>query len=243
VSLDLPRSARLAWWLTAWLRGHVVTDQALDALSDEAADDGLQLVVQPDGEGPLLDLFVRARREGATHAGLALPVEGDPLGLGGPLELNAAALEAGEAVLLPEAGFGAVPEVHPEVVRWQLLPAARRQLPDLGEADRGLRQSLTVTADALADLDVARWRPEAADLLMDLHRPHDLAAPPGTPPRSVELAVRGLRAAEVVEVALLDDGGALSSYEVARRRDALRPLERAARRALVAACSPDVWPG
>jgi hypothetical protein len=47
---------------------------------------------------------------------------------------------------------------------------------------------------------------------------------------------------EIVEVALEDDGGAVTAYEIASRRDALRPLERAGRRALVAACSPEVWP-
>jgi len=45
-----------------------------------------------------------------------------------------------------------------------------------------------------------------------------------------------------VELALDDDGAAVSAYEIATRRDALRPLEQAARRALVAACSPEVWP-
>jgi hypothetical protein len=47
---------------------------------------------------------------------------------------------------------------------------------------------------------------------------------------------------EIVELALEDDGGAVSSYEVESRRGALVPLERAGRRALVAACSPEVWP-
>jgi hypothetical protein len=235
----LPRSALLAWWLTAWLRGHVVTDHALEAVSD---DDGLHLVTAPDGEGRLLDLLVRARRDGATYAGLALPVEGDPLGLGGPRDLNDAAQDEGEAVVLPEAGWGAVPEEQGEVVRWRVLEAHRRQVPDVGEADRGLRRALLSTADALAELDVARWRPEAADLLMDLHHPAHLYAPPGTPSRCVELAGRALRAADVVAVALLDEGGAVSASEVRRRREALRPLERAGRQALVAACSPEGWP-
>ena len=34
----------------------------------------------------------------------------------------------------------------------------------------------------------------------------------------------------------------MSAYEIETRRAALRPLDRAARRALVAACSPEVWP-
>ena len=62
------------------------------------------------------------------------------------------------------------------------LPARRherRQVPDLAEADTGLRAALPQVADALADLDVARWRPEVADELMALRRTEDLAVPDG----------------------------------------------------------------
>jgi hypothetical protein len=77
---------------------------------------------------------------------------------------------------------------------------------------------------------------------MSQGRRDPLPAPPGTPTRCVDLAARGLAASEIVEVALLDDGAAVSASEVTRRRAALDPLERAARRALVAACSPSGWP-
>ena len=33
----LPASVRLAWWGTAWLRGHVVTDLLIDAVVDQDA--------------------------------------------------------------------------------------------------------------------------------------------------------------------------------------------------------------
>ena len=75
-----------------------------------------------------------------------------------------------------------------------------------------------------------------------LRHAEPLEAPPGTPPRCVELLARGLRAAEVVELALEDEGGALSLHEITRREQAILPLGAAARRALVAACSPEVWP-
>ena len=230
-SPPLPHAAGLAWWLTAWLRGHEQTDHVLDALADDT-----HLLAG----GSAVDLLVRARGTGTTYAGLALPVEGDLLGLGGPPELNAAALEAGQAVVVGDLGL--VPAEVGDTVQWSPLPAARRQLPDVGEADRGLRQALTTTATELADLDVARWRPEVADALMDLHhRPH-LAAPLGTPPRCVDLAARGLQAWTIVDLALEDDGGAISAHEAEQRRGLLQPLGRAARRALVAACSPEVWP-
>ena len=45
-----------------------------------------------------------------------------------------------------------------------------------------------------------------------------------------------------LHLALEDEGGALSAWEVDQRRGALTPLARAGRRALTAACSPEVWP-
>jgi hypothetical protein len=112
----------------------------------------------------------------------------------------------------------------------------------VGEADRALRAALPEAADTLAALEVARWRPEVADRLMNLrHRPR-MVAPAGVPPRCAELAARGLQALDIVALALADDGGALTVAEAESRRAALQPLGRAARRALVAAASPEVWP-
>lgn len=237
MSLELPLSARLAWWLTAWLRGAEVTDHVLDAVTD---GDLAHIVDGLSGGTSLLDLLLEARRSGASGAGLALPVEGDLLGLGGPRDFNAAAIESGEAVVV--GTWAVVPEVVGEVCHWRIHPAAPRQLPDVGEADRLLRSALIDSSVMLARLDVARWRPEAADQLMNLgHRP-GLDAPLGTPPRCVELAARALQAWAIADLALEDDGGAVSAYEMEARRGALQPLERAARRALVAACSPEVWP-
>jgi hypothetical protein len=232
----LPRSAELAWWLTAWLRGHEQPDHLLDAFADEAHS----VLGLPGGGQSLVDLMTHLRRSGVPYAGLALPVEGDAVGLGGPRSFNDAALEAGEALVAGPVGI--VPEEVGEVVRWHVLDAERRQLPDVGEADRGLRATLLESAERLADLDVARWRPEAADALMNLRHLPPLEPPLGTPPRCVELAARALQARGIVEVALVDDGGAVTAYEAEQRRAALVPLDRAARRALVAACSPEVWP-
>lgn len=242
-------SARLAWWLTAWLRGGAAPDDLVEAVRGaDAAHDVAGLPGDP-GPVPLVLALGRLRGLGVGYAGLALPVDGDPVGLGGPPAFNSAALEAGEAVVLGESGgslgaswWGLVPHRAGAGVLWHAQPAARRPLPDLGEADRDLRRALSEAATALADLDVARWRPEVAEELVSLRRPWSIAAPPGVPPRCVEVTGRALQAAAITDLALADDGGAVSASAIGLRRAALLPLDRAARRALVAAASPEAWP-
>ena len=116
-------------------------------------------------------------------------------------------------------------------VTWTAHPAERRQLPDVGEADRALRAALVESADVLARLEVARWRPEIADRLMNLRHREPVEAPPGVPARCVDLAARGLQALEIADLALEDDGGAVSAHEIgaAARRPGAAGAGRAAR--------------
>ena len=235
VTSALPVSARLAWWGTSWLRGQVSPDDLLDAVLD---GDIAHLVA---GE-PLLTALAGMRSAGATGLGAAFPREGAPVGLGGPADFNAAAIEHGEALVAVGAERGWIPRRVGPTVEWTAYPALRRQVPDVGEADRELRSTLLAAATQLADLDVARWRPEVADELMDLRHRKVPATPPGVPARCAELAARGLRALGIADLALADDGGALSASMAEQRRAAISPLDLAGRRALVAACSPEAWP-
>jgi hypothetical protein len=234
----LPRSADLAAWFTAWAAGEVSLDDARDAMVGE---DTAHDVVGLPGEAepvPLILALGRLRAQGATGAGLALPVPGDPLGLAGPAGFNAHAIDAEEAVVLTGIEAGLVPHVAGAGVVWQLHEAvSRRQVPDLVEADTTLRQVLLRAADDLADLDVARWRPEVADELMALRRPSEVHLPASWDARAVRVAGLALRCRTIVEMALDDDGGAVSASEAEARRRVLLPLDHAARRGLVAACS------
>jgi hypothetical protein len=134
--------------------------------------------------------------------------------------------------------LGLVPVRAGAGVVWRCLPAyERRQVPDLAEADTGLRAALPQVADALAGLDVARWRPEVADELMTLRRIEELDVPPRMSARAQRMVALATRCRRIVDLALADDGGAITAAQAEERRAALRPLDRAARRALVAACS------
>jgi hypothetical protein len=238
VATSLPESARFALWYSAWVAGRASLDDARDAMvAGDAAHDVAGLPGDP-GLQPLIIALGRLRGMGATGAGIALPVPGDPLGLAGPPAFTEQSLEHGQAVLLDGADWGLVPHRAGAGVVWRCEPAvSRRQVPDPSEADTALRAAIARAASDLAALDVGRWNPDAADGLMELRRPGDYHFPPGTTPRAVRLASLASRCRVVVELARGDDGGAVTAAEADRRRDALVPLDSAARRALVAACS------
>lgn len=246
----LPRSVRLACWYAAWAAGACSLDDARDGVvGGDAAHDVLGLPgpaggAPTDEAVPLVLALGRLRSSGGRTATPALPVPGDLVGLAGPPRFNADALEAGEAVLLPGCGLGLVPTVVGAGVTWQVSPAAEPTAgPDAAEAEQDLRETLLESSARLADLDVARWRPEAADGLRALRATSDQPLATGFGPRAQRLASLARRCLSIVDLAITDDGGSVSAYEVAARQDALARLERSARHALVAAASAPVQVG
>ena len=220
---------------------HVVTDLLIDAVLDGDATHAVAGLPGADGTETLVVALGRLRSSGATSFGAALPAEGDPVGLGGPPGFNDAALEAGEAVVVDGAGLGLVPVRVGAAITWVAAPRAAAPAARRRRGRPGLRAALLETAEALADLDVARWRPEVADRADEPAAPRRRRAPDGVPPRRVELAGPRPAGVAIVDLALEDDGGAVTAYEIESRRAALGPRQ-AGRRGLVAACSPEVWP-
>jgi hypothetical protein len=238
----LPLSARFALWFSAWTAGRTSLDDCRDAIvGDDAVHDVVLTVDDEPQAQPLIVALGLLRGRGASGAGIALPVPGDLLGLAGPGPFNAEVVEAGEGVVLEGADLGLVPQRVGAGVTWTCYPAvSRRQLPDPSEADTALRQTLLRTADQLAQLDVARWRPEVADELIALRgtmSSADVLFPDAMAPRAVRLAALAVRCRTIVELALVDEGGSITAAEADARRHALTPLDQAARRGLVAACA------
>jgi hypothetical protein len=234
----LPLSARFALWFSAWVSDRSSLDDTRDAIvGEDAAHDVTNVPGCPDGQ-PLIVALGLLRGHRASGAGLALPAPGDPLGLAGPSGFTIEVTDAGEGVVLEGADLGLVPRRSGAGVVWTCHRAvSRRQLPDPSEADSLLRRVLLRTADRLVDLDVARWRPDVADELRDIRAPVDLVLPAAMAPRAVRLAALSLRCRAIVELALRDDGGTVTAAEADARREALIPLDHAARRGLVAACA------
>lgn len=178
--LSEPRSGRLAAWGNALLAGFVSPDDAALAI---VGDDAVHRVEGLPGEaGPVgLTLALgRLRALGVTGYRVALPAPGHPLGLSGPPEFNARALDAEEAVVASGATYGLVPEVyeagpagdlHVEVV-WHCLPvreAPPADVPSLGEAERELAEALRDATEVLSRLDVAASGP-VAEAAIDAYR-------------------------------------------------------------------------
>lgn len=253
--LDEPRSGRLAAWGNALLAGCASPDEAAHRI---AADDVSHRVADLPGEAAPVGLTLalgRLRALGAKGLRVALPIAGHPLGLSGPPEFNARALDAGEAVIVTGVAVGLVPEVfqagpegdvHVEVV-WRCLPvreAPPADVPSLGEAERELAEALREATEVLSRLNVAGAGP-AAQAALEAYRARagrgrEVLAP-GYPPRALRVLELAQRVGALIEIAhgpgaaAGEHGAAVSASEIAARAEALRPVERTARRAQVAA--------
>ncbi|MFH8518760.1 hypothetical protein ACH4CE_27455 [Streptomyces gelaticus] len=243
--LSEPRSGLLAAWGNALLAGLVSPDEAALAIVGEDAVHRVEGLPGEAGPVGLTLALGRLRGLGVTGFRVALPAPGHPLGLSGPPEFNARALEAEEAVVAFGAPYGLVPEVHeagPEgdlhiEVVWRCLPvreAPPADVPSLSEAERELAESLRDATAVLSRLDVAGSGPVDA-YRARAERGREVLAP-GYPPRAVRVLELAQRVGLLISVAYWNGhGGAVSASEIAARSEALRPVERVARRAQVAA--------
>ncbi len=262
--LALPRSVLLALWLAEAGSGADPVQRTLAAVQGD--DEPHRVVVPgarvpglaaagPDPSGPatLADL-VAAWASGPRTAAAVLPAPGDPAGA--PAVVAGAAQGAGEAVLVSTADgdFAAVPEVEQfgsvyeagHLVTWHVhaVPPWRTTLVGhvgtLADAERDLATALTRATEALTSLDVARWRPDAAERIAALRTTPDARGvlPPGTDPRRVRVIGSALRLRAIVDLATADDGAAVNLWQADQRSTALRDVDRAARRALAVATHP-----
>lgn len=256
--LDVPRSVRLAAWGAAALRGQVPVAAAVAAVTGDDEPHSVAGEHGRDHPGDLTTLLDGLPRVATLRA--VLPVPGDVLGLAGPAGLNLDALEAGEAVVVEPSGasrgLGLVPQVSEfgspwepgASVTWQVHPARARRVVgwgSLAEAESALREALATATAALARLDVARWREDAADQVAAVRDGalRSDAAPPTTDPRAVRVLASAARVRAIVALAGRDDGAAVSGWEMTRRAAALSEVDTVARRAMVAAVDRTLLPG
>lgn len=126
-------------------------------------------------------------------------------------------------------------------VRWGAHPGvtAPRDSTSLNEADHALTTSLAAAGERIvAGGQPAQWRPQVADALATLHDRLDAAGTlaPGFPGRAHRVAVLARRLATIIDVARADAPDGITAHQTDERDAALRDLDRAVRRARVAAC-------
>jgi hypothetical protein len=253
------RAALLAAWGTAYLQDAASLELAVAEVEGE---DEPHLWTREPTAGPdeIGEGLATLKAEGVSALRLSLPVPGDPLGLTGPVETNLAALAAGEAVvtvgdrgsswagphgcraIVPSITAFGTPGDRGHCVTWRSMPAASTlpDVPVLGEADRELTQAMREATAALASLSAQSWRPGTAQTVdrlrgsgRDLRLPHNVGA------RADSLVRRAISVLTMLEAARADDGDAITAHVAHARSASLAPLDRAARRAVVAAVSPD----
>ena len=172
-----------------------------------------------------------------TGLRLVVPRPGDAHGLLGPPEFNERAVAAGAAALT--RGSGALGLIDETRGAWTVhrVEADSRPAVALADAEKDLHRVVRAAAARLVSLDVARWHPAAADVLAHEAANGSGPLPRTTDPRAGVVMDTALRLLSVLEVARRDDGAAVSAAEMAARREVLREIDVAARRALEAACS------
>ncbi|MFV0253921.1 MAG: hypothetical protein ACK5H2_11400 [Beutenbergiaceae bacterium] len=244
MSVSLPRSVVAALWVSH-------ADSADDWLvRASAAITGTDEPHRTTEDAPLAVLLTQLLElRGTTFA--ALPVPHQPVGLTGVAAV--AAMDAGECIVVDpgahQPGLVAVPEVTAfgsalepgAMVRWQTHHAQISVAPvGLSEARSMLAEALVVAVDALESMDVARWRPDAAEEIAELASaavPHHIAdaLPAELDPRRAHLLVRAARLEAIAELAMADDGAAVTLWAADQRHAALRHVAGAARQAMTAA--------
>ena len=260
--LDIPRSARLAAWGTAWLQRRASTRAVVRAVE---GDDEPHRVEPRNGLGSSADdlegLLSALREAGVPGLRLVLPAPGDPVGLPGPPAFNAAALDAGECVLTSGGpAWGVVPDVTEfgsvwepgHLVTWQVHPVLEGRRPGgpldvgsgLADAERELKEGLLAATATLTRLDVAALGPDAADQLRQVRRAElpPEALPSGTPARTLQVLSTAGRLRAVLSLASQDDGAAVTVFEAQERARALRELDVVCRHAVVAAVNAATHP-
>lgn len=249
--LALPRSVLLALWVQHVGAGSGPLRRAVDAVQGD--DEPHEITGEDDvaPSGGLLPELLAAWASGPSEVVAVLPAPGDLAGV--PAAVSGPAVEAGECVLVHTAAgsFAAVPEIEEfgsvyepgHLVVWTV-----RRVPDwrtallgtvgsLADSERDLRRALVSASEAIASLDVARWRPDAADAIASLRSDADPGwpVPPALDGRRLRVLVAAARLRAIVALATADDGGAVNLWQADQRSTALREVDRAARRAMSAA--------
>jgi hypothetical protein len=230
--LPAPSAVAAALWLDGWLSGRTGSDDLLGALA-RIAPDSPQAALVDGRSGGLGELLARIRSDGVVHAWPALPRPGRPVGW--PAGVALAPRPAVLLVAAPPARRGlpsARALLHAGPGGWAVEPIAG----DAGALVTAplLAEAVTPRAAArrFAEL-VARATDDLARLGLERAASADgrqawsralRALPRGLPGQLAHILDRLCTVLDGLELALLDDGAAVTAAEARARADSLRTL-------------------
>ena len=235
----LESAAATAAWVSAALRGACGVEHVLDVVTvidASALPQGFAIHGEPEVL-PLAFAIARWRRTGVSGWRYLPVAPGDAAGLPGPSAFSTSVIDRG-AGLLAAGGpnLGLVTEEGDLGLVWRehwTDPSAPASAVSASEAECELLDALNGSVDLLHSLDLADWRPQASEIRDNWLDPTPM--PPGSGQRAERLALRSRRILQVVEAAMVDDGGSRTLSEMQARGASLGELARAARRAHAAA--------
>ena len=237
---NLERAAATAAWISATLRGSCGIEHVIDVVDGVRGGGPPPAFLPHDEAEPLSLAFAVARWRTMGVVGWRyLPVApGDAAGLPGPSAFSTTVLECGVGLLsVGASSLGLAPQLHEGHEVWRehevLTRASDDGLESASEAERELLDRLNRSVDLLEGLELGHWRPAPSDVRDDWTDPTPM--PPGTGSRAERLALRSRRVLQLVDLAMVDDGGSRTSAEMTVRKSSLAELARAARRAHAAA--------
>lgn len=244
----------LASWVAEATVGRATVADAVAAV--ETGSDG-HVVHAPTATAqtdvPLVEALAALVDARPRYVRVAFPAPGDPLGLRGAGAFTSSAVLAQSAVIVDDVGLVPEPDLRGSSyrgVRWRAFTVGGQPPPGLAEAplavdpsrvieqtDRALRRALRDATETLAEVDLARWRPEAsaggaaaaAALGARLR-----GLPPSWPVAARALAERSIALWRALDVVSADDGAA-SVAAGAVRLSAVRELSHAVREAAMVA--------
>lgn len=252
----LPRSASVALWLPRISAQPELLETGLGSIYQHDEPHTLE------GSSGTFDELLTAITGRVIASCAAFPVPGDVASV--PFLATHTAVEAEETVLIrlaapqvldldqpASAMWALVPEVtefgsHIErgyLVSWKVIAITPWEHQILGtagslsDATTALRSGLIYATEALSNLDVAQWREEHRDLIEMLRDPVSLEGfiPPDLGIRQINVLQQAARLRAIVDIARLDEGGAINTWQADQRLGALREIDGVARRAMTSA--------
>ena len=216
-----PAILATALWLGGWLRGEVGVDDLIEALHRSAPD--APPVLRDGAEStPLTELLRRVRADEVDRTWLLLPRPGRIQGW--PRDISGA---PGPAILLTSAGR-AVGLLRLEASGWRLDGVSDSPVGVLEAEGLSARAGARAFAALIAD-GASRLELLGLDRAADGEAPTGWGralhpAPPGLDPATRDLLSRITTVRDALDLALADDGAAVTSAEARARGDVLANL-------------------